>query len=211
MRQQSQKNPIWSKEKLGTCDTTFGESGCYITSLANLVDKTPLEVNKILLEGGGYTNGCLVNSQRAAELLGMNYLKADTENEMGYQVLLYHQPIIAETNYYAPKTLQHFFILLPDNNIIDPLNPVIKRNFYPIKSLRIFKKLPESGETGSDKDMTNNQFLHALYFGFYNRTPDPEGLQFWLNRMEKENVSAGEVVRGLLSSDEAQKHFKYII
>lgn len=63
----------------------------------------------------------------------------------------------------------------------------------------------------ANEDMTNTQFLHALYFGFYNRTPDAEGLQFWLNKMEKENVPAGEVVRGLLSSDEAQKHFKYII
>lgn len=63
----------------------------------------------------------------------------------------------------------------------------------------------------ANDDMTNTQFLHALYFGFYNRTPDTEGLRFWLNKMEKENTPASEVVRGLLSSDEAQKHFKYVI
>lgn len=208
MKQQSQKDFRWSNKKLGTCNTTIGLSGCFITSLGNLLDKTPLEVNQILLEGGGYKYGCMVDSYKAAKLLGMSYEKKSPITPV-------EEPVIAETDYYAPKIPKHFFVLLPNKDIIDPLNPIIRKNNFSIKSIRIFKKLlvspPTGGEQGvGKKNMTNEEFLKALYFGFFDREIDNDGKQFWLEKMNI-GVPASEVVRGLLSSDEAQKHFKYVI
>jgi hypothetical protein len=60
---------------------------------------------------------------------------------------------IAETNHYAPSVPQHFYILLEDGNILDPLdlNPRPKKNPYNIVSYRVFKTTKESSEVPEEE------------------------------------------------------------
>jgi len=53
----SQIDPLWKNDKLGSCSDTIGTSGCKITCYGMIADKTPQEINKILKEKKGYTNG----------------------------------------------------------------------------------------------------------------------------------------------------------
>lgn len=142
----SQSDPRWANHKLGTCNDTIGQSGCFITSLAMLAYKTPLEVNDILLKGNGFVNGCMVNSERASSLLNLSYYGI-SKTEPDY-------PCIAETNFYAPKVPQHFFIWLGQGKIIDPLGGKEKDNPYPIISFRLFKI--------KNNDMTDEQIKNIL-------------------------------------------------
>jgi hypothetical protein len=116
------------QDQLGTCNDTIARSGCFITSLAMLCGKTPPEVNNILRDNSGYSNGCMVNSDAAAKLLNLEYNGKSTTKP--------NYTCIAETNYYTPKVPQHFFVVQPDGKIIDPLGKGIK---YPIVSYRLFK------------------------------------------------------------------------
>jgi len=129
----SQKNPAWKSIKLGKCNDTIGQSGCYITALGILADKTPPEVNQILKDNGGYTNGCLVNAARAAELLGLEYngITKEYQNEV----------CIAETDHYKSSGVpQHFFVWLGRaSRIIDTLTGLEMDNPYHIVSFRLFK------------------------------------------------------------------------
>ena len=128
-----QTEPRWKNKKLGTCTDTIGQSGCFITSLAMLADKLPDEVNDILRDGGGYSNGCLVIADKAAELLGLEY-NGKSFDRPDYDCII-------ETNYYAPKVPQHFCVLTKDG-ILDPLGKNIN---YPIVSYRLFKGNTMSG------------------------------------------------------------------
>jgi len=93
---------------------------------------TPPEVNNLLRDNGGYSNGCLVNSDRAAELLGIEYNGKTTD----YQTSV----CIAETGDWGG---QHFFVWLGNGHIIDPLIGYETTNNYNIKSFRLFK--PKGG------------------------------------------------------------------
>jgi len=152
----SQKNPAWKSIKLGTCNDTIGQSGCYITALGILADKTPPEVNQILKDNGGYTNGCLVNAARAAELLGLEYngITKEYQNEV----------CIAETDHYKSSGVpQHFFVWLGRaSRIIDTLTGLEMDNPYHIVSFRLFKP---KGTIMSD-DQFKEIAWHAVN-GFY--------------------------------------------
>ena len=56
----SQRDSRWSKQQLGTSNTTIGGFGCTITSIAMLVGTTPDVVNRELKRVGGFANGNLV-------------------------------------------------------------------------------------------------------------------------------------------------------
>lgn len=137
----------WGGKNLGTCTDTICQSGCMITCLAMLCGKLPNEVNDILRDNGGYSNGCLVIAEKAAELLGLDY------NGIIYTRPDY--PCIAETNYFAPKVPQHFFIINPDGSILDPLGKNIN---YPIVSYRLFK--------GEDMGFSDENMRLILESGF---------------------------------------------
>jgi len=139
-----QTDPRWKNKKLGTCTDTIGQSGCFITSLAMLADKLPDEVNDILRDGGGYSNGCLVIADKAAKLLGLEY--GGKTNSFKPTV-----PVIAETKYFAPKVPQHFFVVNPDGSIIDPLGKNIN---YPIISYRLFKRKETMSEPTCEAKLT---------------------------------------------------------
>lgn len=125
---QSQKDPRWAKQTIGTCKDTFAQSGCKITCLASIAGITPLEVNKKIT----YTNGCLTVDERNAKELGLEYA--------GRTIKKPQEICIAETNKYAPKVPQHFFIYNPQTDeMADPLTyPCVwKKNKYPIVSYRL--------------------------------------------------------------------------
>jgi hypothetical protein len=126
MRQQSQRDNAWKNVKLGTSNYTLGSQGCVVTSLANMIDRTPVEVNQILRYNNGFKNGCLIIWQRAADLLGLRY---DSNNGA-----LKFFPCLGETMITANQ--QHFFIMLDPVTIIDPLDGRIKVNPYKIRSYR---------------------------------------------------------------------------
>ena len=54
-----QRETTWSSTLLGYNASTYtiGSHGCLITDLGNYLGLTPLQVNKILCDGGGYTSG----------------------------------------------------------------------------------------------------------------------------------------------------------
>lgn len=116
-------------DKLGTCSDTIAQSGCFITCLAMLAEIPPPEVNRLLIDNRGYKSGCLVDSLRASEILKLPYYGI-SNNKPNYTC-------IAETNYYAPKVPQHFFIVTKEGKKIDPLGKNID---YPIVSYRLFRE-----------------------------------------------------------------------
>lgn len=130
--------------KLGTGDSTIAKSGCYLTSICNLaslngVQIDPPTLNQKLIDQGGYANGDEMISNVAASLVGATYeLSHDTQPSFA---------CIAETDSNANIGIpQHFFVLLPDGQIIDPLDhdPQPKANNYHIVSYRIFNFPPMS-------------------------------------------------------------------
>ena len=147
MKFYSQKNTRWRWQKLGTCRVNLGQAGCFVVSLANLADtklKHPrtgemAEANPSLVDWVAtnkhlYVAGCLVHSKRFAELLDLEY------NGKVFRRPSY--PCIAETDHYRKQGYpQHFFIMYPDGEIIDPLDyfPKKKPNKYHIVSYRLFK------------------------------------------------------------------------
>lgn len=134
----SQKDPRWKDEKLGTCKDTLGQSSCFITSLCNLAlnlntsDKTPSELNKWLIKKGGYSNGCLLNSVKGAEGVGL-VLKEKTKIDPKHIC-------ICETDHYKAKGVPQHFFVYSDKMVLDSLDlkPEWKKNPYKIVSYRVF-------------------------------------------------------------------------
>ena len=105
----SQLDSRWKNIKIGRSNDTIGAEGCFIVDLSMMANKTPIEVNQILTNGGGYS-GSLVKPSVAASLLGLRYDPSNTP------VLT---PFIARTHIGSQT---HFVIDLGDGlNIIDPL------------------------------------------------------------------------------------------
>jgi len=143
----SQKNPRWMWQKLGTCKDTISKSGCKVTCFAmflkeiknpdgKMVEAHPGIVDWVATEEKLYTNGCLINDKIFCKYFGLEYV--------GNHTTAPKYPCIAETNHYQSKGVpQHFFIHLPNGNIIDPLDyiPREKKNQYKIVSYRWIKPL----------------------------------------------------------------------
>lgn len=146
MKQYSQKNLRWKWQKLGTCNTTIGKAGCFVTSLANLADTelkdpkgkvreaNPSIVDWVATVKGLYAHRCLVVSKTFAKLLNLEY-KGKSSKKPSY-------PCIMETDHYAYCNIcQHFCVSFPDGDIIDSLDwkPKKKKNPYNVVSYRLFR------------------------------------------------------------------------
>ena len=137
----SQKDPVWKNTKLGTCTTTIGSSGCFITSFCNLLKKfdiikiEPDDFNDLCMRKCWYTNGCMFQPDKAARYFDMSYEKKYT----------YKGVCICETNFYKKLGFsQHFFLYDTDKKKrLDPLDlePSWEDNNYPIVSYRVFTKI----------------------------------------------------------------------
>ncbi len=122
------------KERLGFCNTTIAKNGCYLVSLAMISGIDPLELNRRIKVAGGYSNGCMINSQIVAKELKTFYNRTTSNPKRD-------SAIIAETDHYKRVGFkQHFFVLLPDGRRVDPLDldPKPEYNNYNIVSYRDF-------------------------------------------------------------------------
>lgn len=128
MKIYSQKDERWANLRIGFCSNTFKTDGCYITSLAMLSGKTPIEVNILLKKNGGFNNGCLVNySKKTADILGLDF-SADKTKPQKY-------PTIAEVKLSGH---QHFIVLEDKKTQIDPFGAIKGKITYKIISYRNF-------------------------------------------------------------------------
>jgi hypothetical protein len=153
MKSYSQRNPRWSKQQLGNCKTTLGQSGCKISSLCciydgkikdpkgNLVECHPGILDWVATVNKLYSSGCLISDAVFCKFLGLKF-NGRTTNPPKY-------PCMAETNHYKKNGVpQHFFIWYPDGTILDPLDgnifnkwtPQRKKNPYHIVSYRLIIK-----------------------------------------------------------------------
>lgn len=154
MKPYSQRNPRWSKQKLGTCNTTLGASGCKISCYCmiydgkikdpkgNMVECHPGILDWLATVNKLYVSGCLTVDETFCKFLGLKF-NGRTTNPPKY-------PCIAETDHYKKKygIKQHFFVWFPDGMILDPLDgnilnkwtPKKKPNPYHIVSYRLIIK-----------------------------------------------------------------------
>lgn len=140
MQYYSQKDLRWANVLLGECKKIkLKQAGCFVVSLSMLTGIPPNKVNGLLVYEGGFSPNkygvkCLINSPRAAQILGLQY--------DGRSWARPSHTCIAETSHYHHQGVpQHFFIYRNDGKIIDPLdkNPKPKKSPYHIKSYRLFK------------------------------------------------------------------------
>lgn len=190
----SQKNPVWKGEKLGECNETIGSGGCFITSLAILADKTPSEVNQILKDNGGYSNGCLLNSDKASQLLGLEYNGITKE----YQ----NSVCIAETDHYKISGVpQHFFVWLGNGRIIDPLFGVEMENKYKIISFRLFK--PKGNQMNHEQVISTIRDARNYLFGHLDNTGAENDAKWVGGEFAKGNQYAlGQMIKTYVTSAE---------
>jgi len=134
MKYYSQKDSRWSNIFLGNSQSTIGKYGCFLTSISMIAEIEPTEINKTLTDNGCIDNNGSLSSQCAANILKIEY-NGKTFQKPNYIC-------IAETDFYKNKGVpQHFFIVLENGQIVDPLDlePKPKNNKYPIVSYRLFK------------------------------------------------------------------------
>ncbi len=208
MKFYSQKDPRWKDEKLGTCKDTLGQSSCFITSLCNLAlnlntsDKTPSELNKWLIKNGGYSDGCLLNSAKGAEGVGLV--------SKGRTGINPEHICICETDHWKSKGVPQHFFVYSDGQAIDPLdlNPTWKKNPYKIVSYRVFTvkapKVPKEKEKPVETILDPVKVIPALVeAGEITSNEKPMNLQGY--RTIISSVAAFLVSMGMLSQVEANQ------
>lgn len=124
----SQRDSRWSNKRIGSSARSIGAWGCAVTCLAILTGKTPAEIADTMQANGGFVNGGDVSWYKAVELFGLVLDKDRTKQHF--------TPCIAATNKFAPSYPNHFFVLLENNQIIDPLDGQLKTNPYNIVGYR---------------------------------------------------------------------------
>lgn len=139
----SQRDPRWRDVRLGFSQLTIGGYGCFLTCLAILTGKTPIEVNDILRAANAFggPDRSLIISERAAIALGLDYsgIEYDINKEPDWF------PNIKEVDMSpAPGKQQHFVVRIKDGAkkfILDPWDGKQKAiSAYPFVSYRRFKK-----------------------------------------------------------------------
>lgn len=176
MRIFSQRDPEWSGQKIGTSSQTIGMVGCFITSLGMLSDLRPPEVNAKITQGGGFQQGNMLVSEKAAAILGLQYKgRVPAGSPVSYPT----EVCIAETNKYAPSVPQHFFVWLGKQNekgkwmIWDSLDGKEKENGYPLVSFRLFvPKVDTVVETFPNKEV-EDAFVYLRKEGIYTEFTKP--------------------------------------
>lgn len=153
-------------DRLGSCKDTIAQSGCFITSLCNLAlnlntsKKTPPELNKWLIKNGGYSDGCLLNSAKGAEGVGLV--------SKGRTGINPEHICICETDHWKSKGVPQHFFVYSDGQAIDPLdlNPTWKKNPYKIVSYRVFTvkapQVPKEKEKRSETIVDPIKVIPAL-------------------------------------------------
>ena len=136
----SQKDKRWKRLKIEPAGLMLKKYGCYVVSIAMVLEKTPDIVLDILNKNKCFTDKGLLLNEKAAQVLDLNYFGVS-------KIPPKNKPCITETNYFESNGIpQHFFVYLgsaADNlvvKIIDPLSGEEKDNPYHIVSYRLWEK-----------------------------------------------------------------------
>lgn len=180
MRYFSQHDPKFKKIKLGTSNDTVFNSGCALVSISNITDNDPEFLNNFFVTTGVFSNGNMIDFSKAASRLGYTYKKQLNNPKI---------KCVAETAHFKSKGVsQHFFLLKPDNSIIDPLDYPIefKKNPYKIVSYRIFNKINNS-KSNEIEQLTNvNQPILPNGKNGQSYAETPETMQTYAGGFEKQ-------------------------
>lgn len=195
-------------DRLGSCKDTIAQSGCFITSLCNLAlnlntsKKTPPELNKWLIKNGGYSDGCLLNSAKGAEGVGLV--------SKGRTGINPEHICICETDHWKSKGVPQHFFVYSDGQAIDPLdlNPTWKKNPYKIVSYRVFTvkapQVPKEKEKRSETIIDPIKVIPALVeAGEITSNEQPMNLQGY--RTIVSAILAFVVTMGAISQGEADQ------
>ena len=139
----NQRDLRWSKQQLGTSNTTIGSHGCTITCIAMLVGTTPDIVNKELKRVGGYANGNLVIwSKVPAAFPQLTFVKR--VNSYNNADVLANLPCLVEVDFDgSPVTFgNHWVLFIGNKRLLDPWTGQNRpTSSYPIlKGYSVFKK-----------------------------------------------------------------------
>lgn len=128
--------------------TDIADYGCKLCAVATILQKDPVEVDKILVKGGAYfgTSGDMLDDATLAKVLGWEYLGKETDIDK----MPSWSPTIKEVDFSASSGKQQHFvvrIIKPDGTtaILDPYGGVERKvNYYESKSnqfvsYRLFK------------------------------------------------------------------------
>ncbi|MEB5028250.1 hypothetical protein RXP05_29815, partial [Pseudomonas aeruginosa] len=80
----------------------------------NTSKKTPPELNKWLIKNGGYSDGCLLNSAKGAEGVGLV--------SKGRTGINPEHICICETDHWKSKGVPQHFFVYSDGQVLDPLD-----------------------------------------------------------------------------------------
>lgn len=142
----SQNDPSWRSLWLGSSvpKTTIGKDGCLLTCFAMMSNTAPPQANQLIKSSGGFQGALIINA-KAAQTLNLGYDPSTTERKFSI--------CVAETNHYEGQGYpSHFYILLEDDSIWDPLDGTKKpKNYYNIKSYRNIK--PKEDEMSEDNKL----------------------------------------------------------
>lgn len=164
MTEYSQNDPRWRRQHLGNSNLTIGADGCVITSLGMLSDRTPDDVNGTLRTHGGF-QGAAVIWNTAASVLGLVY-----DAETTRPTIL---PCIAVTDHYAHSGFPtHYFVLLDNGQIIDPLDGKTKANPYRIIGYRNLSPKEQPVTEDEAKNQRMNARADAMRFSWESWNPD---------------------------------------
>lgn len=138
-----QRHERYKGVKLGNSNLSFQNYGCFICSLAILVRKDPLDVNKLLAKKGGLTSRGLVISDKSADILGLELLDGNHAIP-GKMTSVGYMPTFTSIKEVSLGKSQHFVLRIVDGDgtrsIFDPwTGKFLSINHYPFRSYRLFK------------------------------------------------------------------------
>lgn len=157
-------------DQLGTGKYTIKQAGCKLTCVADMVDIPPDQLNQIFKDNGVYAD----NTGNLSDQAIANFFKDKLEYD-GYTTQNPNHFCMVETNFYSNKGYpQHFFLLLDDGMIYDPLLETESTNHYEnnMVSFRLFKPKQGDNMPFSDEEMYNTIDATIHDFLGYQATPD---------------------------------------
>lgn len=129
MNKFSMTDPRWSALGIGHTVKNFG---CLVVCISMIVGKTPDRVLFALNSNDCFDDNCMLLWEKAVKVLGLKgYTKLPADTPVT-------RAVIAETHDNAKLGApQHFFVLLPNKEMVDPLTGVQGPLKYNVVSQRL--------------------------------------------------------------------------
>ena len=164
-----QTDARWKNITFSPAKLTIGSFGCLIASVSHIAGQTPPETAGILDSNECFSSSGMLDSSCASRALGLEY---------GGKTTTPNANCIGETHYYAPMVSQHFFVI-ENGKQLDPLG---KKDNYPIVSYRLFKRK----EIKKESEVIMNPYENKDWFEAHKN--GARGLyRKWLDREAESN------------------------